>query len=140
MRAPILLWASVICSQAAIAPVALADEAPVTLDEIRELRREGNRHVGIVEIIKQRGRGFAWDAGAERLLRRMGFRGTLIEQLKELPSQDATHVKEEREPEFQRFAERVDKILKGSGTGAALSPSDHINLNLQSPLSRPLPA
>ena len=111
---------------------------PVTLDEIRELRRERTGHAEIVDLIAKRGLGFELDRDTERILRRLGFRRANLTRLKtmragEIAGADAgPNVAPQRDPrketEYQHFAERIERIRNRSQTDTVTVRSEHITL------------
>ncbi len=115
--------------------LAQADEpSPVTLDEIRQMRQERKRPAEIVELAQSRGLGFQLDKETERNLRGIDFRRAHIAQLKALApgggiDRDAApQLDPLLEPEYQRYADRVEKIRQKAQTDAIIARCEHVTL------------
>ncbi|REK23357.1 MAG: hypothetical protein DWQ42_15450 [Planctomycetota bacterium] len=98
----------------ALAATAHADGGPLTIEDVRQLRRDGRRPHEIVQVAEQRGVAFPLDQANQRVLRAIGLRRRHIEKLGELyAAQDA----EEDLGEGPR--QRRDRALRELGGDAA---------------------
>jgi hypothetical protein len=110
------------------------DPAPVTLDEIRQMREERKRPAEIVELIQSRGLAFPLDRENERTLRGLGFGRGNIAQLKAIAPaagvarESAPQLDPLLGPEYQRYADRVEKIRQKSQTDAIIARAEHVTL------------
>jgi len=157
--APILIGMGSTSDRAeALAAEESAQSGPVTLDDIRELRRGRQTFKQIMDQIQERGLGFVVDEPTERKLRGMGFTLKMVAQLKgmkaaaEVPAAaaepagpaGAEPVRRE-EPadkpvgarrvltaaaaqEYADTAERVKKIVALSNTAVKAHGTPHITL------------
>lgn len=113
------------------APCAIAD-GPITIDDVRKMRRAKKSHAQIVAIAVERGVGFDIDRKIERFLREMGFRRDQVEKLQETRAtylkklEDARKAKEEEEkkkqkPQFVPIPQR-DPAAEAAARSAPFGP------------------
>lgn len=83
-------------------------ELPLTIEDMQAMRKERKRPFEILRAAEERGVDIAFDAKTEKSLRRIGIRGTLLQQLKEIADRDAPDEPAELGPQ-QRRNEAIKK-------------------------------
>ncbi len=152
----IALTACTLVALLLVGPLAGAEEGPLSIDDMRALRKERKRPYQIMKLAEERGISFLiLDKETERELRKIGFSRTHLRKLREIsgrtsgsdttsdgPKQrrDAALKKEEKEAAPQlppdpdrdarmdRMDQRIQKIIKSSATGVKLDEGHHTRL------------
>jgi len=125
---------------------------PLSLDDVRELRREGRQTKVIVALAESRRLAFEVDEAAERVLRSLGFRKSMVKSLKalhidQLPQQPAASdgarsagapsdgtepaarpVDPKQEAAHNAFAARVLRVNAASGVQLRVFPGASVTL------------
>jgi len=99
--------------------VASAEE-PITLDEMRALRKERKRPHEILKIVEERGLAFSIDRPTERKLKYLGFSRRQLTQLKDIADRQAEDTLNDAEPSGPE--KRRDEALEENGQDLGLDP------------------
>ncbi len=149
----IAICISTLCAVGLCAATAVrADDnsGPLSLEDIRQLRRDGHEPKEIVEIAVQRRLAFSIDDKIERTLRTLGFRKSMIAALRDtnsgadgepqstnladvdgaaLPGQQPSRaLSAEEEARHVAYAERVQAMLAASRLRYAMTPGASVTL------------
>jgi hypothetical protein len=137
-------WLPILIGVFAVPVLAVDIAGPLSMEDIRQLRRQGQQPKDIVSLVATRRLSFEIDPQAERALRGLGFRRSMIDAMKEAqraaePMEDPGAVPAgEDEPKLRRaadpkqeaahqaFAARVQRINAVSGVDMTLVPSTSI--------------
>ncbi len=138
----------------ALTLLTFAHAAPVSWDDIRDLKKQRKSHAEIVDVMKQRGMAFVVDDIEQRKLRAFGFSRRQIKEIVEIPvdrtdvanqpvdDQPLPAAAEPREPlapaklnldpeteaEHRRLADQVSRIIDASEALVECHPSTHVTL------------
>jgi hypothetical protein len=134
-----------------LASAVLSDgiSGPLSLSDVRQLRREGKKPLEVVEVARRRGLSFAIDKKTDRMLRTLGFRKSMIDKLKSSaidldaavddPHKPAAAIDKpnpsvkkpidrDEEARNQAYAQRVQAMLAASRLRVTATPGANVTL------------